>query len=409
MDFRYIVYSAGFKLWKYFLNNGYPISINLINDIMSDSKYVEQILERYKREYSQLKDKSIQHIDEFKSPDIVEWFIIEGFDFTLFGTNDTKILTKYNIDQTILDKLKERFRLACNHIYSNIVEYEPSFLLNPKSQLKYRIIFIDYINLEEYDTGISEFISNDLTIFEQILEKEKLNFIRLKNELQSKIFISLNNLKISESDYTSIESIDFAIDQLHNEPQFAYYLKTFFESIEKVDNEEIKIKIVDGVKFALEDRIKRIANLHGAPKTNWLELNWNSTQIDNDQHTFKSTLSHEPETLMNYIVLKGKEDIIFNAIKVYFKQEDHEELYKVLKGENIPRKLEWRDSKVLLATYFYQFNNNGYLIKGPKKVLAKWIVNCFSLIDTSTKFDERSILLILEDENRRTKKPIIIN
>ena len=64
MNFDYIVYNGGYDLWRFFLNNGYPISIEVIQDLIIEGGYKVKIENIYKTDYIKLKDKSIQFIED---------------------------------------------------------------------------------------------------------------------------------------------------------------------------------------------------------------------------------------------------------------------------------------------------------------------------------------------------------
>ena len=48
MNFDYIVYNGGYDLWRFFLNNGYPISIEVIQDLIIEGGYKVKIENIYK-------------------------------------------------------------------------------------------------------------------------------------------------------------------------------------------------------------------------------------------------------------------------------------------------------------------------------------------------------------------------
>ncbi len=274
MDFNYIIYTGAFELWKYFLNANYPISIRLIEEVISESDYLAQLERKYKDEYIMLKDKSIHYIEDFKGAGEMNIYHLNGFDFSLFDKLDTRILKKQDIDDSTFKKLLSTLWVECDHNYYSIVEYSPSFLKKQRNQLIYNQIFITYFNLSRYSNDLHDFISQELKLWEEILTDKALNFIKFRNELQHKVFYNIAYEYISQKDIATVSNIDFDIEVLYDEDQFLRYFKRLFESIQNLQDDEIKIKVVNKVKLAIIDRIVKLVNFPGAPNIEWLNIHW---------------------------------------------------------------------------------------------------------------------------------------
>jgi len=274
MNFDYIVYNGGYDLWRFFLNNGYPISIEVIQDLIIEGGYKVKIENIYKTDYIKLKDKSIQFIEDHQFGGQIDIYYEMPFDFNLFDKVETQILRSKDIDCKILKEIRRLLWISCRHAYYMIVEYEPNFLLSTKSQLIYNVIFIDPFN-DEYENSFIDFIEKDLVLFDKILINKGLNYFHLKNELQGKVLKSISKLKLSKSDYSNVININYNIEKLINESHFSLYLISFFEGIQTIISEDIIINVTNIVKDALKDRISKIVNFPGAPNQEWLDRNWN--------------------------------------------------------------------------------------------------------------------------------------
>lgn len=408
MDFKYIIYTTVYWLWKHYLEQGHPISFRFIKEILSEKDFNTLLKDKYNIEYP-------TNSNEYNSYKNLAYSLIypifkkqsEKIKF-LDNHSDTKKIIKSDLEQSEYDEIAEDFQL---HLFFNYYEWaEPTVspLKSINQPLLNKILFVDYYDLKDYNQSLQEFIKQELLIFKEILISQGLKYVLFGNELQSSIYHNIRHVNTSDRDIELLGGINYNIQSLQKEKEYYDYLNNMNEVIKNIENEEIRVIIFNKIKSSLKNRIDKTENMPFAPNSEWLETNWNSifsqaTKPEPNQPTTTSS-----DALLNAIVVKDKQSIIFNDIHIYFKQDDHDNLKKILNGETIKNRLEWRDNKTKLVTYFFECNNKGYLIQGPNQVLAKWIENNFKLLKDA-QFDEKSILKILEDVNRHAKKRIQLN
>ncbi len=408
MDFKYTIYTSAYWFWKHYLEQGYPISFKLIEEILSEKDFNTQLKDKYIVDYPQNFNENVNYKNNSYSI-IYPILVKESKEITfLKNIGETKNIKKSDLHTSEYNKIAYNFQLHLDFNYYDYAEPTRSPLKVINLPLLDKIIFIDYYNLKGYSLSWQDFIKEELNIFKEILASQGLDYVLFANDLQSRIYHKIRHVNTSNRDIELLGEIDYNVQNLQKEKEYSDYLNKENEVIKAIENEEIRVIIYNEIKARLENRISKTGNLPLSPNLEWFETNWNSTLNNITISEINTLLTPQSDALFNDIVVKDRQVIIFNDIHIFFKQDDHDNLKKILNGETIENKLEFRDNKAKLVTYFFECKEKGYLIQGPNQVLAKWIENSFKLIK-STQFNEDSILKILEDSNRHAKKRIKLN
>jgi len=317
MDFKYTIYTSAYWFWKHYLEQGYPISFKLIEEILSEKDFNTQLKDKYIVDYPQNFNENVNYKNNSYSI-IYPILVKESKEITfLKNIGETKNIKKSDLHTSEYNKIAYNFQLHLDFNYYDYAEPTRSPLKVINLPLLDKIIFIDYYNLKGYSLSWQDFIKEELNIFKEILASQGLDYVLFANDLQSRIYHKIRHVNTSNRDIELLGEIDYNVQNLQKEKEYSDYLNKENEVIKAIENEEIRVIIYNEIKASLENRISKTGNLPLSPNLEWFETNWNSTLNNITISEINTLLTPQSDALFNDIVVKDRQVIIFNDIHIF--------------------------------------------------------------------------------------------
>ncbi len=289
--------------------------------------------------------------------------------------------------------------------------------------------------------AISDFLNSKIEIKKEILGTEHLTIEKILIEFLG--FENINLLKVSKMDCGLILSYLqlTLLEEYYNcktknilflseyKKQYKPFLNNFLNSNIDTDEEDFineELKLCDaiitelskpiynkiGIGEVLDEPCEFKKHLTNSINKRKKFLNQKLKEVNRQEYTEiikQDYTTTQPKGFTIKVIDDVREDL-YNIIKEYFEEEQHEHLLSLLRGGEINGKLIFKGKANQLADTFNKLMTGKFITFPSKKKVAEWIANNFQTLNKKGEADNikgSNILKSMTDSEKICANPLI--